>query len=190
MFEFTEEQLKIMIDLLVERLKKAVEAKIYPYGNPQEKGRGDKIASGQLLDSIHGGVEIDENGNPVAVLYYADYFKYVNRGRPPYVKRVPTDVLVEWIKIKGLKPGRDKKGRFKSNLSLAFAIQQNIFRYGIRKTNIYDRGIDDVEDYFKDFPNNLPANVRDAALKVFDAVFEDINDFIDNNLVKIDLPTG
>ena len=98
MFELTEEALQVLINLFVNNIKEQIETRQYPYGNPQ-KGVGDKIASGMLYDSIQGEVEIGTDGEPYAVLYYADYFPYVNRGRKPEVRRVPLSALLNWIKL-------------------------------------------------------------------------------------------
>jgi hypothetical protein len=79
--------------------------------------------------------------------------------------------------------GRDKKGRFIPNLSLAFAIQTNIYKYGIRPANIYDRGFDDLEDLFTNFPNNLPLELQAEAEELFEAVADDIvNKFLEQTL--------
>ena len=185
MWEYSEEALKIMVKLFVDKLRERVAAKDYPYGNP-ERGQSNKIASGQLYNSITGDVEIDEQGNPVAVLEYVDYFKFVNQGRQPYTKRVPLNALLEWIDIRGLKGrNRDRRGRFRSmsNLELAWAIQTNIFKYGIRPTDIYDRGLDDLENMFADFPNNLPSNLRGAAENILEEAARDIAAFIDNQVI-------
>jgi hypothetical protein len=186
MFELTEKALKLVLDEFVKYLKDRLERKDYPYGNPQ-RGQGDKIASGRLYDSIQGSVEIDADGNPVAVLSYADYFKYVNKGRKKEVKKVPIPSLLEWIKIRGIR-GRNKKGKFIPNLSLAFAIQTNIFKYGIRKTNIYTKGVEDLEEIFSNFPNNLPENLRDEGAELFRSIAEDINNYFDKQ-IKIELPS-
>ena len=195
MFELTERALKLVLDEFVKYLKNSIATKRYPYGNPQ-RGQGDKIASGTLYDSIQGDVEIDADGNPVAVLYYADYFKYVNRGRKARGDErpitadngaVPIPALLEWIKIRGIR-GRNKKGKFIPNLSLAFAIRTNIFKYGIRKTNIYDIGIENLEDMFSNFPNNLPESLRDEGAELFRSIADDINNYFDKQ-IKIELPS-
>ena len=180
MFELTEEALQVLINLFVANIKKQIETRQFPYGHPQS-GVGNKIASGMLYDSIQGTVEVGTDGEPYAVLYYADYFPYVNRGRKTQLTRVPLSALLNWIKIKGIR-GRDKKGRFIPNMSLAFGIQTNIFKYGIRPSNIYDKGLDAIEDYFDDYPNNLPPEMRAVGEQLFEAVAQDINNFIDKTL--------
>jgi hypothetical protein len=181
MFELTEAALKVLIDKFVEEIKKQIAAKQYPYGNP-EKGLGDKIATGQLYDSIQGDVEMGPHG-PIAVLSYADYFKNVNLGRRKGVGKVPLSQLLAWIKVRGIK-GRNKKGQFMKNTSLAFAMQTNIFKYGIRPTNIYDRGLDGIEDMFNNYPHNLPQELREVGEHLFDAMANDINVFIDQSITK------
>jgi hypothetical protein len=178
----SERALQILVDLLVQYLKERLIANDYPYGNPDAYGVGNKVASGSLYNSIRGSVEIGTDGLPYAVIDYNDYLQYVQRGRPAQIKRVPISALLQWISIKGLK-GRDKKGRFIPNLSLAFAIQTNIYKYGIRPANIYDRGFDDLEDLFTNFPNNLPLELQAEAEELFEAVADDIvNKFLEQTL--------
>jgi hypothetical protein len=190
MFELTEEALQILMDKFVENIKKQIATKQFEYA-PGYNGKGtkrdvnNKIASGGLYDSIQGDVEIGTDGNPYAVLYYADYFKYVNEGRRPgfHINREGIQKLLQWIKIRGVK-FRTEKGRFKrgSNLQMAFAIERNIYKYGIKPANIYDKGLDGVEDLFDDFPNNLPPEMRAVGEQLFEAVAKDINLFIEKTL--------
>jgi len=81
MFEIDEAILKRFADLFVDLIKEKIAAHAYPYGNPNARGMGDKIATGQLYDSIQADIEYGVNGEAMVVLYYADYFDYVNRGR-------------------------------------------------------------------------------------------------------------
>lgn len=190
MFELTEEALQVLVSHLVQHIKDAIAEKKYPYapgfkGGGTTRGQGDKIATGQLYDSIQGSVEVGPDGNPYAVIQYADYFKYVNRGRPAGLKKVPISELLAWIKIRGVR-FRNEKGRFRkgSNLQMAFAIQTNIFKYGIKPTYIYDKGLDGLEDYFSDFPNNLPPDLKNLGTQMFEALSKDFNVFIDKTIKK------
>jgi len=189
MFELTEEALQLLVDKFVEQIKKQIATKEYPYapgynGGGTTRGKGNKIATGQLYNSIQGSVVQTPDG-PVAQLEYADYFKYVNEGRRPEKKRVPIKVLLEWIKIRGVR-FRNEKGRFAkgSNLQMAFAIQKNIYKYGIKPANIYDKGLDGIEDYFNDFPNNLPPELQAAGVELFEALADDINVFLEQTITK------
>jgi len=183
MYQLTERALQLLMNLFIAKIRERLLAKDYPYGNPDVKGSGDKYASGQLYNSLSGSIEIGPNGEPIALIQYQDYFNNVNFGRRAGVKRVPLSALIQWIKIRGLK-GRDKKGRFMSTTNLAWAIQTNIFKYGVRPTNIYDAGISDLEQYFDDFPNNLPPDLLAEGEDIFEAVAEDINAFIEQTLTK------
>jgi len=189
MFELTEEALELLIKKFVEEIKKQIATKQFPYApgynnKGTQRGVGDKIATGQLYDSIQGSVTNTPDG-PVALLEYADYFKYVNEGRRPNVKRVPIDELLAWIKIRGVR-FRTERGRFRrgSNLQMAFAIQKNIFKYGVKPANIYDKGLDGIESYFVDFPNNLPPELRAAGQQLFEAMAEDINVFVEQTITN------
>ena len=189
MFELTEQALQLLINRFVAEIKKQIATKQFPYapgynGGGTQRGVSDKIASGQLYNSIKGEVEMGLDG-PYAVLSYADYFKYVNEGRRINVKRVPIKALLEWIKIRGVK-FRNEKGQFAkgSRLNMAFAIQTNIYKYGIRPANIYDKGLDGIEDYFIDFPNNLPPDLRAAGQHLFEAMANDINVFVEQTVTK------
>lgn len=188
MYQLTERALQLLMNLFIAKIKERLLANDYPYapgytGEGNVRGTGNKYASGKLYNSIQGTIEIGPNGEPIALIQYQDYFNNVNRGRKAGVKRVPLDALMEWIKVRGLK-GRDKKGRFMSTTNLAWAIQTNIFKYGVRPANIYDAGIDDLEAYFNDFPNNLPPELLAEGEDIFEAVAEDINAFIEQTLTK------
>jgi hypothetical protein len=207
-YKLTYEQLNVMMSLLVKEIKKKIDTQ-YPYGRGNYTGKDVKIASGQLYDSVQYEVEYDVDGTPFGLLYYADYFKYVNRGRPPGLGAtgeflgksgqkktpklaaksgaVPIPALVRWISIKGINV-QDRNGNDIPPLSLAFAMRRNIFKYGIRKTNIYDGALDSIEDMFEDFPNNLPDYLRGEAQELIEDVAKDINIFL-NQRIKLELDT-
>jgi hypothetical protein len=182
MFELTEEALQKLGTLFVKMMKQKIREKIYPYGNPQS-GVGDKYASGNLYNTLT--ATVMPNGDDFElVITYADYFKYVNRGRPAGVKKVPLTALLDWIKIRGIR-GRDKKGRFIPNLSLAFAIRQNIYKYGIRPANIYDKGLDSLEAIFE----NPPPELQQAYTDLYAAIENDVVNFVDANIVTKEIET-
>jgi hypothetical protein len=182
MFELTEEALQKLGTLFVKMMKQKIREKIYPYGNPQS-GVGDKYASGNLYNTLT--ATVMPNGDDFElVITYADYFQYVNRGRPAGVKKVPLTALLDWIKIRGIR-GRDKKGRFIPNLSLAFAIRQNIYKYGIRPANIYDKGLDSLEAIFE----NPPPELQQAYTDLYAAIENDVVNFVDANIVTKEIET-
>jgi hypothetical protein len=174
----TERALNKFGELFTQYIKEEIQKKQYPYGNPV-KGMGDKVASKKLLDSIQYDVEVDAKGDAVMVLSYIDYFQNVNFGRRAEKKKVPISALLDWIKIRGLQ-GRNKRGQFIPRLSFAFAIQTNIFKFGIRPANIYDKGLDGLLN----FVDNPPAALRDEWGDVFDMIAEDVNRFLEQTINK------
>jgi hypothetical protein len=183
MWELSEQELNSLGKLFTAFYKKKIKEKIYPFGNPI-RGLGNKIASGRLYNSISAQVVETQEGLKLEITYM-DYFKYVNRGRKPKSKRVPIPALLEWIKYKKIKP-RDKKGRFikMKPMSLAFAIQTNIYKFGIRPANIFDKTYDDFEDVLI----NPPAEFRDEYEQLYQAIGEDVENFIINTINK-ELPS-
>jgi hypothetical protein len=181
-YPLTERALNKFGELFTQYLKEEIQKKQYPYGNPV-KGMGDKVASGKLLNSISYDVETDTNGDPILVLSYIDYFENVNFGRRKEKKKVPISAILDWIKVRGLQ-GRNKKGRFIPRLSFAFAIQTNIYKFGIRPSNIYDKGLDGLLD----FVDNPPPGLADEWQDVFDMIAEDVNVFLEKTINK-ELPS-
>jgi len=158
-----------------------------------------KVASGFLLNSISYSVEIDGNGDPILLVNYADYFKYVNQGRIPRGDdrpitaengAVPIKALVKWIGIKGIQ-GRTKKGRFMSALSLAFAIRASIWKKGIKPYGkgslIYDKSLDKLERMLnpEKIPQGTPPELAAELTRIFDAVQRDVNVIVDNMITKL-----
>lgn len=119
-WEYTIQAMQEVATMFQVMMKQALLQKIYPYGNPDQKGSGDKYASGNLYNSIQAIVEVDPNGVPQIVLEYLDYYDWVNEGRLPGVKRVPTSALINWIKVRGITVDDD----FGTN-SIAYAINKS-----------------------------------------------------------------
>lgn len=72
-----------------------------------------------------------------------------------------------------------------SNLSMAFAIQKNIFKYGIRPANIYDKGLDSLEEIFQ----NPPPELQQAYTDLYAAIENDVVNFVDANIVSKEIET-
>ena len=123
-------------------LKKTLEQKRYPFGFSKFRGVGNKVASGKLRDSIQVNVK-QSQGQTVIELIAEQYSQWVQSGRLPGRKGVPIDALEKWIKERGL-VGRDKRGRFIKRRSFAFAIQNNIKKFGIRPSNCLDVALETI----------------------------------------------
>jgi len=88
----------------------------------------NKVASGNLLDSVEYQVEIGGNFSAVKV-FAADYFRYIVEGRkagyPSGGDGSFLRNLIEWVRVRGLESD-DKAIR-----SAAYAIRESIFKNGI-----------------------------------------------------------
>lgn len=176
MYDLTEEQLQQLGNLFIESYKKKLKAKIYPFGNPNVKGLSNKVASGSLLRSMKSKV-VDTPDGFMLQLEYLDYFNYVNRGRKKG-KMPPEDVILKWIKDRKIRP-RDKKGRFVEMKvwrlkGLAYVIRRSIGKFGIRPAKLFDNAYDALEDLL----TNPPAEFRDEYERLYDAIGNDVENFI------------
>lgn len=135
--------LKKITPVIQETLQKTLSEKKYPFGFAKYKGIGDKVASGQLRDTID--VQSKKEGDDVVIeVFMQEYGQWVQSGRLPGKKGVPIEAIEKWIKYRGLL-GRDKKGRFIKRRSFAFAIQTNIKKFGIRPSNFLDDTLESLE---------------------------------------------
>jgi hypothetical protein len=134
--------LQAIAPIIEKKFKDALIQKRYPFGFGKYKGLSNKIATASLFNSVQV-TALQSDTNPVLTVNMNDYGQWVQSGRLPGKKGVPVDALEKWIKARGIQ-GRDKKGRFIKRRSLAFAIQTNIKKFGIRASNWYDVAIDSV----------------------------------------------
>ena len=102
-------QLTILADYLEKELKEQLKLQ-------------DHIATQNLYNSIEVAVENIKNGFEIRGEYLV-YGKYVDTGTKPG-RKVPIKALIDWIRVKKI----DLRG--KKELSVAFAIQNAIFRKG------------------------------------------------------------
>ena len=130
--------------IIEEILKKTLEEKRYPFGFSKFRGVGNKVASGKLRDSISVNVVTSKKGETIIQVLSEEYAQWVQSGRLPGKKGVPIAVLEKWIKERGLQ-GRDAKGRYIKRRSFAFAIQNNIKKFGIRPSNFLDVALQMLE---------------------------------------------
>lgn len=81
-----------------------------------------KVASGSLINSINYRLQNTAQGINV-ILLANDYLQYVDKGRRPGTYP-PIRAIQKWVAIKGIKK------------EAAWAIRQNIFKFGIKPTNV------------------------------------------------------
>ena len=109
------DDLNVIGAFLVKKLKQEVEVQKH-------------VARGTLRDSFE--YRVKSTGNGISLeIWSEDYGQYVETGRKPGAKRVPITALMEWIRIKAI-ASDDKQVR-----SIAFAIQEKIFREGTPTSN-------------------------------------------------------
>lgn len=125
-------------------IKETLEKKQYPFGLSKKTGISNKVASGKLRDSVQV-KKVDRDGSFVIEVLMEEYWQWVQSGRAKGKKGVPVDVIEEWIKQRMI-TGRDKKGRFIKRRSFAFAIQQNIKKFGIKPSNFLDKAFASLEN--------------------------------------------
>lgn len=130
--------------IVTETIQQSLLEKRYRFGYARRQGLGDKVASGRLINSVSTKV-VERKDEVIMEVSMEDYAQWVQSGRLPGKKGVPVDAIEKWIKDRGLQ-GRDKKGRFITRRSFAFAIQSNIKKFGIRPSNFLDVALDKLEN--------------------------------------------
>ena len=130
--------------ILEQIIKESLEEKRYRFGFAKYQGTSNKVASGKLRNSVKV-VAKDSNGVTELQVIMEEYSQWVQSGRLPGKKFVPVGAIEKWIKQRGLK-GRDKKGKFITNRSFAFAITRNINKFGIRPSNFIDVSVEKIMD--------------------------------------------
>lgn len=122
-----------MDKMKMDALRKAMEA----YGEAlciqivQELKDANKEATGALARSV--GYELIESLDKISVGIKAlDYFDYVDGGRRKGAKAPPTDAIVKWMNVRGIKGRNRKTGKFITQKSAAFLIARSIGKNGIK----------------------------------------------------------
>jgi len=128
--------------ILEDIIRQSLYEKRYPFGFANYRGVGNKVASGNLARSVQVVTKQSQNVTVLQVLM-EEYGQWVQSGRSGGKGFVPIGSLMKWIKQRGLK-GRDKKGRYMTDKSFAFAIQTNIKKFGIRPSNFLDVSIEKI----------------------------------------------
>lgn len=144
-------------------------------GAQQNLKKGGKNATGDLSRSISGRVKSSKRSVEITFSMEeygtfqdqgvkgmggskADGTGWKNKGkggRFQFKKGVPNKAMIQslekWIKVRGIK-GRNKKGRFIKNKSLAFAIANSVFHTGIKRSLFFTKPF---EKAFKKLPEEL-----------------------------------
>jgi hypothetical protein len=135
-------------------------------------GQGHE-ATGNLVNSFEQRVIPIPDGMALEILM-DDYGTYVNNGRKAGGKKVPISVLVEWIERKAIVNGnREVK-------SLAFAIQQTIFKEGSPTAGSFKFTTNGRRAGFIDFviDNELDDVFEELQQEVFKGFDETVTDLV------------
>lgn len=134
--------LEAIAPILEDIIRQSLYEQRYKFGFDRYKGVSNKVASGNLARSVEVQTKTNNSVTELQILM-AEYGQWVQSGRLPGKGYVPVGSLLRWIKERGLK-GRDKKGKFMTDKSFAYAIQKNINKFGIRPANFLDISIEKI----------------------------------------------
>lgn len=134
--------LEAIAPILEDIIRQSLYEKRYQFGFANYRGTSNKVASGTLARSVEVQVQ-QKNDYTVIQVLIEEYGQWVQSGRMAGKGFVPVGSLMRWIKQRGLK-GRDKKGRYMTDKSFAYAIQKNINKFGIRPANFLDISIEKI----------------------------------------------
>lgn len=131
----------------------------------------NRIASGELFSTVQSQLEVNGQMYNV-VLSLADYWKYIENGRPPG-KFPPTSKILDWITIKPVIPRPDDYGRIPTPKQLAYLIGRKIANEGYE-------GSHELQ------------NANDTILKRFEAeivaaLSKDLGDYLQKIVIEIGL---
>ena len=128
-------------------------------------------ATGSLVNSLTGSVLTLPNSIVIEVLM-SDYGIYVNEGRKAGAKRVPLNVLMDWVERRAIAHGN------KEVKSVAFAIQEKIFQEGSPTKGSFSFTPNGRRKGFIDF---VIENKLDPILSVLsDEIFQNFDTLVSN----------
>lgn len=127
-------------------------------------------ASGHLLNNID--FKIDSSGSNIKVdLLLADYWYYLENGRGPTKSTSSSnpslfESILSWIKVKGIVPQPDEKGRLPSEQSLAYLITRKIHNEGYNSPPQHCLS-EAVNETYLEFKEQLEESLRQDFYKYF-----------------------
>ena len=91
---------------------------------------------------LQASIEAEVSKGDTVTAYMIEYGQWVISGRRKFVKKVPIAALLQWIQDKGITP-REINGKTISTNQLAFAIQNGIFKNGIKGRDFITPAVND-----------------------------------------------
>lgn len=149
--EFGKDYVKILVALLKNNTVPS-RAGLRPY---------PKVASGRLVQSINYRLQPLATGIQIQLLS-EDYLKYVDKGRRPGTYP-PIQAIQRWTSLKGIPKGA------------AWGIRQNIYKYGIKPTNVISKALKIIEtsrDANRKYEQRMVDNIVKQLEKNFNAAVD------------------
>lgn len=109
----------------------------------------DKIASGDLYESVEYIVNTKNKGTFSVQISLNDYAKYIEKGRKAG-KFPPISAIEKWIKVKPVLP-RPYNGKLPTTKQLAYLIARKIALDGIKPQPLLQQSLNDVMDVMMEF---------------------------------------
>ena len=152
--------LEAIAPLIEQIVKDTLRERRYPFGR-KITGVGNKIASSTLVNSVK--VLPVKNGDQETLeIDIAAYGNFVDEGRQQGKPFVPITAITQWLTEKGIGI-RDERGRFVKGhgktrqshktakkeggiLPIAFAIQKNIQKFGIRPSGFIQAFLENIQN--------------------------------------------
>lgn len=109
--------------------------------------RSDRIASGELLNSVE--YHIEQNGMEYEVkLELKEYWKYVEYDTSPHFP--PMNKILEWIQVKPVLPRPNENGDIPAPKQLAYLIGRKIAEVGTEGSHDLQDALDKINEEYKD----------------------------------------
>ena len=122
-----------------------------------------KVASGSLINSIN--YKLQDTATGIQVQLVAnDYLKYVDQGRRPGTYP-PIRAIQRWVQIKGIPK------------EAAWAIRKNIFKFGIKPTNVIQKTKNIIEQS-RDANRKYEQRMVDNIVKMLEKNWRSSPDYI------------
>ena len=153
--------LEAIAPIIEKIVKDTLKERRYPFGFQGRTGLSNKVASGTLVNSVKVNVKNNNNINSLEI-DIANYGNLVDEGRLPGKNGIPVEAIKIWLQEKGIGV-RDERGRFVKGhgktrqshktvkkeggiLPIAFAIQKNIQKFGIRPSGFVQASMENIQN--------------------------------------------
>ena len=128
----------------------------------------DKVASGDLFNSVRYIIDINDNSIEVSISLL-EYWKYIEHGRrsgtyPPIKK------IEDWIIVKKINP-YPYKGKIPTIKQLSYLISRKIYERGVEPNPLFKKTTDNIAELFKDELENA---VTKDVTNNFNIIIKDI----------------